>query len=226
MKFPLPIPECPSNKLVVFDEFSPEEVTKLEALIESSEYKALATKESAYYRGAWLATKIGRSESESLNLLLMAIWAVTPSWDSIPATSASNDRLRFYQREFEDRVKRLPETAPLEERVWAQARAANALRQMRDFSAAEIMRRKAEASLASGPTKGWDTYLSNLKIVIARKDSSVEPLDMVPSDQRGAVCAFGSVEGEFNKSICVQPEVAGRVAELRKMREQENQSAK
>lgn len=226
VRFPFPIAECPSNKLVVFDEFSPEEVTKLQALIESAEYKALVAKESAYYRGSWLAARIGRSEGESLGLLLSAIWTVTPSWDSTPATEASREKFRSYQNEFVERAKRLSTETPPLERVWMQARATNALRQMGEFSAAEAMRRAAEASLASAPDMGWGSYLSELKIVIDRKDSSVEPLDMVPTNQRDLICTYGTIEGDFNKSVCAQPEVVNRVAELRKMREQAIQSAK
>src|SRR5688572_24390460 len=39
-EFPMELPQCPGNGLVVFDEFSGDEADRLKTLVESPEYKA------------------------------------------------------------------------------------------------------------------------------------------------------------------------------------------
>jgi hypothetical protein len=78
LPFPFPLPECPSNKLVVFDKVSTQDAENLARLIGTADYKRLIGSETTYYRAYWLAGKLGRPEVLRLGLLLSAIWQVTP----------------------------------------------------------------------------------------------------------------------------------------------------
>ena len=184
LSFPLPIPECPGNKLIVFDDFTPSEVAVLESLIASEEYKDLIASETTYYRAYWLATKLGRPEPQSLGLLLSAIWQVSPGAGESTVAQMSKSSLRRYQLMFVERVRRIGPGLQAKEQLWLTARAANAARQLGQFKEAEQLRARAERSLAYLPERGgWGTYLAKLKAVIARRDSGVEPLDMIPKQQ-------------------------------------------
>lgn len=141
MPFPFPLPECPSNRLVIFDDYTPAEVTKLTTLIATPDYRALVARDVPHYPAAWLATRIGRAEPESLWLLLRAIWSVTPD----ELTNGDATLAERYQTEFAARVAALPATTSPTDRRALAARAANALRQLGRFEEAEAMRRTAVA---------------------------------------------------------------------------------
>jgi hypothetical protein len=216
LPFPFPLPECPGNKLIVFDEFTPAETATLARLIATADYKRLVEAETTYYRGYWLADKMGRPKSESLGLLLSAIWQVTPEpVPDAPADTGNGEQLRRYQALFVEQVRQMgPALAP--DQLWLQARAANAARQMKRFDEAEALRRQAETTLSSRTDKGgWDTYLASLQKVIARKDASVEPLDMIPDQQAGLICAETPPSDAVGKSVCARPAVTEMIERVR-----------
>src|SRR5215213_996323 len=57
--FPLAIPECPDNGLVLYKDYTPEEVAKLEPLVASEAYQALRKDDTPYYRAYWLMKQMG-----------------------------------------------------------------------------------------------------------------------------------------------------------------------
>jgi hypothetical protein len=217
LPLPFPIPECPSNKLVVFGKFSTDEITSLSQLISTIEYERLVASETTYYRAYWLATKLGRPEPEALGLLLSAIWQVSPGDMSAASTAESAAQFRRYQETFVSRVLHMGTDISVNDRLWLVARAANAARQLRKFDTAETLHRQAVASLENVTDKGgWDKYLTRLDAVIGRRDESIEPLDMIPDRQIAYVCAYRKPLNKFNGAICAKPGVAAEVVNLRK----------
>jgi hypothetical protein len=217
LPFPLPIPECPSNKLVVFDRFTDTEVAALTRLVASPDYKALlVAEEGPYYRASWLATALGRPEPQALLMLLKAIWGVTPGDMGPRDTPDIRTKMARYQREFVERVRKLPAGIAPDDQQWLELRAANALRQLALFPEAERMRQKAVATLRLATDKGGsEPYLEQLRIAIARKDASIEPLDMIPSRQISFACSRRVTYTDFEKPICTSPEMASQIDAIR-----------
>ena len=219
MQFPFPVPECPDNHLVVFDRFSETDKAALAVLIATPVYaKLVAQKDSAHYRAAWLAARVGRPESAVLGWLQAALWAQTPGPRDGPDTPEMRARRTRYASEFVERVRHLPANISLKDRLWSTARAANQLRQMGDFAGAEAMRRDAMALLGQpGVGEGWDAYLTKLGPVIARQDASAEPLDMIPAREAAYRCAkpgdapLSAVEVR----LCTTPTIAAEIAKLK-----------
>lgn len=219
MPFPFPLPECPSNRLVIFDDYSPAEVAKLTALIATPDYRALVAGDVPHYRAAWLASRLGRAETESLWLLLSAIWSVTPD-DGAKGNATLAER---YQTEFAARVATLPATTPPAERRALSARAANALRQLGRFDDAERMRRTAAAITPatdedSDETAGWQTFFTALAPVIAAHDARIEPVALLGGMQQPLACLDAKTLTAADRAICDSADVAKRVADIRKSR--------
>lgn len=217
LPFPFPLPECPTNKLIMFDDYSESEVAALSRLIEMADYKRLVGSETTYYRAYWLATRLGRPEPEALGLLLSAIWQVSPGELTGRGTAESAVQFRRYQQIFINKVRHLKPSIVGKDRVWLEARAANAARQLGRFDAAEELRRRALASLGKVADKGgWNRYLTLLATVIARRDDSIEPLDMIPQQQIAWACASRKPAHAFDRAVCAKLNVSARVPNLGK----------
>lgn len=164
LPFPLPVPECPGNKLIAFDTFSEAERQKLGGLIMSDEYQRLIKADTTYYRAYWLAKALGRPKPQALGLLLSAIWQVSPGEFAGEGNEKGDPRLRRYQSTFTSEVRALDSEIAAKDRVWLQARAANAARQMRRFPA------EAMPSLASAQRRfGHDYRHSRTSLVLSGK---------------------------------------------------------
>ena len=219
LPFPFPVPECPGNKLIAFDKFSESEQAALASIIVTVDYRRLIETDTTYYRAYWLANKLGRSKPQALGLLLSAIWQVSPGEMSEAATDENRAQLARYQSTFVSEVRHLSPSVEAKDRIWLEARAANAARQMMQFDEAERLRKQAVKSLAGVTEKrGWDTYLATLHDVISRNDASVEPLDMIPEQQVAFTCINQQPLNAFDRAACAKPKVAARIAELRKLR--------
>ena len=219
LPFPFPLPECPTNKLVVFDDFTASETAALAGLIATASYNRLIDTDTTYYRASWLATRLGRPESQALGLLLSAIWQVSPGEMADRTTAKSNAQFTRYQSELISEVGRLSAAVTANDRIWLQARAANAARQMKQFDRAEHLRAQAGITLAGlAQKRGWDVYLAKLQEVIVRKDASIEPLDMIPEQQVAFTCMRQEPATAFDRAVCAKPDVAARIAIVRKSR--------
>jgi hypothetical protein len=217
LPFPFPVPECPNNKLIVFDDFSTEETATLARLIAAEDYKRLIGAETTYYRAYWLAMKLGRPKPQALGLLLSAIWQVSPGQMADRPSQNGAAQLDRYQKAFVNEARRLDPAVQAKDRVWIEARAANTAWQMGQFTEAERLRQQAEKSLtAVSDKRGWDTYLARLQAVISRRDAEVEPLDMIPEQQITHTCVDRPTLNAFDRAACAKPEVAAAVAKLRK----------
>ncbi|MFV0624832.1 hypothetical protein ACBY01_12595 [Sphingomonas sp. ac-8] len=215
LPFPLPIPECPTNHLVIFDEFDAKDIARLTPLIASERYRAILG-ETVYYRAFWLADQLGRPPEQSLSLLMRAIWEVRPGTGDDTGMPDLQRQAARYQQTFVERVDRLPTQVPQLERAWLEARAANTLREMEAFGRAERFRTRALASavgLAQDDSPA--AYLEQLAVVIARHDASAEPLDMIPSQQATFACVdLAGSRDAFVRKTCDEPERAKAVAEV------------
>jgi hypothetical protein len=176
--FPNPIPECPGNRLVVFKDFSKDEIKALTPLLETPAYRALWA-DTTYYRLAWLARELGVKDVDAGWVLLQASWQA----DGDPARKAR------YQREFVAAVDASSGPDDLGT-LSLQARAVNAERELGDFGAAAARGGALKARIAAVSAKpadqdqadnfkGLDDFVARLQVAIARKDAASEPLDLI-----------------------------------------------
>ncbi len=206
---PLPLPECPDNGLVLYKEYSPEEVAKLEPLIASARYQALRESDTQYYRAYWLMKELGVGPEDYLWALLQASWQA----DGKPEL-----RARYLGELIEDSAKVAPDTADLNW-IGMEAHAINALRELGRFDEARsrldmVPLQPLDVRLPTGAAtdpavqdarkrRTWLAFLKSLKTVIERKDSSLEPLDLIPRAVALDKCIdeAASLTG-FAKSFC------------------------
>ncbi len=201
--FPRPMPECPGNGLVLFARFTPAETEQLGRWIASPVYRGMRATESPFYRAYWLAKKIGRPDADAIELLLPAIWNMKDEDGADPR----RPRTTRYQRVLVAAVEAAPADVAVDDRVWLQGQAANALREMGEFVAAERMRTRAEQALGQVTRPGLAPFLAKLKGVIARGDRGDEPLDMIPDVQAAILCKNGPPPGAFARGYCARPEI-------------------
>ena len=176
--FPHPIPECPGNRLVVFKDFSKDEIKTLTPLLETPAYRALWA-DTAYYRLAWLARELGVKDVDAGWVLLQASWQT----DGDPARKAR------YQREFVAAVDAASGPDDLST-LSLQARAVNAERELGEFDAAGARAGAMKARIAAVSAKpadpdqadnfkGLGDFVTRLQLAIERKDAASEPLDLI-----------------------------------------------
>jgi len=208
--FPRPIPECPGNGLVVFGDFTPTETAKLAKWVETPVYQSMRKTESPFYRAYWLEKKVGRPDADAIEQLLPAIWSAKEDDGADP----KRPRTARYQRVLVDAVQKLPPGVPLDDRIWLESQAANALREMGKFDAAEKMLEHGEAELPRTMRPALATYIGLLRTVIARRDRSDEPLDMIPDVQAAIICKGKSKPDPFDRGFCAQPKIASIVKQI------------
>lgn len=225
--FPILLPECPGNGLVIFAKFTPEQVKKLGPVVASPAYQALRKSESSYYRAAWLADAIGEKRQAAW-LMLSATWEAKNA-------DAAGERARRYGAAFAASAMALPVDAKDFQSIALRARAANALRELGQFEEAETLRASiviapdvggADKNAAENRT-GWAGYLAKLAGPVARRDASRQPIDMM--NDRDAVfrCLGAEVAVRykrpapppltaFESEYCARPELAEQLAARRK----------
>lgn len=222
--FPMALPECPDNGLVLYKDYTAEEVAKLEPLIAGDAYRALKPEHTQYYRAYWLMREMGVEPQRYLWALLQAGWEA----DGKPELRAR------YLGELAE-VSATLEARPTDLNwIGMAGRAINALRELGRFDEAmarldklPLQRLAAAAPATAGADTpearearakgGWRTYFQSLRKVIARKDASSEPFDMLPRTMALANCidkADGL--GEHERAFC-EAETVG-VEELRTSR--------
>lgn len=202
--FPRPLPECPGNGLVIFANFTPEETAQLANWIATPVYQAMRKAESPFYRAYWLAMKIHRPEADAIEQLLPAIWEAKEE----DAKDPRRPRTTRYQRVLVNAVEHVLPAVSLDDTIWLRSQAANALREMGKFDAAERMRQQAASELPRSTRPGLADYLHRLQAVIARHDRSDEPLDMIPNVQAALICKHEQKRSAFNQAYCDQPSIA------------------
>lgn len=223
VRFPLALPECPDNGLVLYKDYDPAEIAKLEPLVASEAYRALRKEETQYYRAYWLMREMGVPPERYLWALLQASWE---------AEGRPELRKRYLAELVEASVKVPPRPADL---TWIgmEGRAINALRELGRFDEALARLEKvplaslaapaaatAEAPAQARSRRGWQHFFSGMRAAIERKDSSVEPIDLLPRS-----IAYGRCLDEADKldgtgrAFC-EKETAG-IAELKAARDKQ-----
>jgi hypothetical protein len=219
--FPLALPQCPSNALVVYREFKPEEIAALTALVQSPEYQALRP-ESPYFRAAWLAQRMDAADPFSaLFLLLSATWEV----DDAPETKAR------YQRAFAEGAISVPIDVANIDTLFLHYRRANALRELGDFAGAraalDVLPRAAldvnvpkdrkvpysARSDASSRRFLFDN-IPLMRKVIEAGDSSSFPIELMDSDMAGWACADLTDAGAPLHPRCAEPAVREQMQDI------------
>jgi hypothetical protein len=195
VKFPLALPECPDNGLVLYKGYDPGEVAKLEPLVASEAYRALRKDETQYYRAYWLMREMGVRPELYLWALLQASWE---------AEAKPELRKRYLEELVEASAKVPPSPADLNW-IGMEGRAINALRELGRFD--EALARLDKVPLAGleapAPTgaaatpqalaqarsrRGWRTFFTAIRPAIERRDSSSEPLDLLPRGVAAGRC--------------------------------------
>lgn len=181
--FPLELPECPGNGLIVYKEtFEPAELTRLGALIETPGYRALRGGDTSYYRLSWLLREMGAARGEVLWALVQATWQ-----------PADESALRArYLGELAVAAAAEPDAPADLPGYGLRAYGINALRELGRFGeAAALLARTPLAPLRPGGSlpgaedgqrAGWLQHYSRLAALLARRDRSVDPAAFRPRE--------------------------------------------
>jgi hypothetical protein len=218
---PTPLPECPSNGLVLYKDYTPAEVEKLTPLVGSDEYQALRKGDTQYYRAYWLMKKMEVPAQLQLLALLQAGWET----DGKPELRAR------YLAEFAEASAKV-DRHPGELRwIGMEARAVNALRELGRFDAAKarlegIPLASLDVKIPEGAAtdkatsdarlrRAWFAFLTAMGPAIERKDASRDPIDLLPRTVALARCLDAPAGlGEAGKAFCEKEK-----PELDKLRE-------
>jgi hypothetical protein len=188
--FPLALPECPDNGLVLYKDYDAEEVARLEPLVASPAYQALRAEDTAYYRAYWLMKAMGLPPERHLWALLQASWEA----DARPALRAR------YLAELADESARAPAAPESVNWIGMEGRAVNALRELGRFDEALARLDKvpldalkagaaAKPETAEAKTKrGWLDYFESQRALIARADRGSEPFELLPRREALSRC--------------------------------------
>lgn len=215
LPLPEPLHECPGNKLVIYRVFTPDEVKQLEPLIASESYRDMVASETSYYRAAWLDRQLKPHDNSWAWILLRATWQA----DHRPALKTR------YQTEFVAAAAATP--AKPDDIIWLvlQLRAVNALRELGRFDeAVALLRGLPRDALQAKPGEterdarnraSWTDFMAKLERAAARRDASIEPLDLIDTSTATGKCVdmtpaerIASING-----FCTQPEMAKRIDE-------------
>lgn len=194
--FPMPIPVCPSNLLPIYSKFTPQEIAKLEPLVGSAEYRAMATANKPYFNAAWLMEKSGAKPEVVAWMIVKASWEA----DEQPQLK------RAYQQSYVTRIMALPETGDATDWLFYQVRAANGLRELSRFDEAAALiatlQPKAIALVAAAkaePVKDNDkdrlesaeylvSFLEKLAETSIARNPSSEPIAMLDPRSAKSMC--------------------------------------
>ncbi len=224
---PAPLPECPGNGLVLYKDYTDDEVKTLEPLVASEDYQALRKTDTQYYRAYWLMRQMGVGPEDYLWALLQASWE---------AEGKPELRARYLAELAEQSAKVPPNPADMDW-IGMEGRAINALRELGHFDEAEARLEKVplaglDVPVPMGPgaspkaieaakaKHNWLTFFRQLKVAIARKDSSTEPFDMIPRGVAIGYCldrAPDSLDAN-QKGFCTKEQAAVDAARAERAR--------
>lgn len=236
--FPMPVPACPDNDLVLYKKFSKEEIRQLELLLKSPDFQKVR-QETTHYRIAWFMRAL-RDVNE-----MSALWMVNQaSWQA----DDNPERKARYQREFAEGVAELPTEPENLDWIVLQGRAANAWRELGEFDRAKQVLASVSttsldvpipAEVATGTTasglgktvsnygeieaaknkRGWLSYFTGLKALIEQQDRASEPLNMIPVREVAGKCMDMASAGQQLDPYCENEAVKKQIEGFRKVRE-------
>jgi hypothetical protein len=212
--YPLELPECPKNGLVLYKDYEAAEVAKLTPLVASAAYQALRKEHVPFYRAYWLMGEMGIAAAPRLIALQRAIWAA----DGKPELRAR------YLAEFAEETAKLPRKPEDVNWIGMEGRAVNALRELGNFDEASARLAKlplsalavaepkitdrSPAAAQARARRNWSSYFNNLKAVIARRDASAEPFEMLPKREWTGRCIDGRGLSETQQAYCTAQSAA------------------
>jgi hypothetical protein len=226
--WPMPLPECPGNGLVLYKDYSPQEVAKLEPLVAADAYQALRKEDSQYYRAYWLMKQMGLGPEDYLWVLLQASWQA----EDRP------DLRKRYLAELAAESAKVPVRPGDLNWIGMEGRAVNALRELGRFEeaqarldkvpvkaldvAAPVAGDQSAAAKQARVRRAWLHYFEQMRIVLARKDPSLEPFELLPRSIALGRC-LGDSSGlvEAQAAFCAGEQAA--VDQLRAARAKEAQ---
>ena len=181
----VPVTECPSNGLPLFDDFSDEELALLEPAIAMPEFVSMRASETQRYRVAWLMEQLGRAPVDIASTLLVATWEADGNFD----------QKTRYQGEYVMLVTGIERTEEnADSWFFLHTRAANALRELGYFEeAANLITRINREEYFPDDTeiRGYvEQYFANLGALVAEENYVVEPANMVPTYQAAMRCGL------------------------------------
>jgi hypothetical protein len=207
--FPLDLPRCPGNGLIVFDKFSAADLERLTPLIASAEYRAMLPVETDYFLAAWLMEKLGRDPLDVAWMVVQASWQA----DGKPALKTR------YQSDYVERIRAVERKD--DEFLWLvmQGRAVNGLRELGRFDEARtllaslpvksldvaIPKERKDASASEGgdtvlnreeidaaeSKRSFFQYFGTLEDLIRRRIAASDPLQMMPKRDAAMKCREG-----------------------------------
>jgi hypothetical protein len=204
--YPSALPECPDNGLVLYKDYSEEEVAKLTPLVASEAYQALRS-ETPYYRAYWLMKQMGVDSGRYLLALLEAAWQA----DDRPELRAR------YLTEFAEESGKVDPRPDDMNWIGMEGRAINALRELGRFDDASTRLAKMPLDALQAPVldtgteaakrsaqarQMWLGYFAGLKTAIARKDASLEPFEMIPRQLALSWCIDRPVLEAHQQAFC------------------------
>lgn len=205
--FPLDLPRCPGNGLIVFETFSPADLAGLEPLIASAEYRSMLPVETDYFLAAWLMEKLGRRPLDVAWMIVQASWQA----DGKPALKAR------YQVDYVERIRAI-ERKNDDDFLWIvmQGRAVNGLRELGRFDEARVLlaslpvkmldvtipgEKKAESASGGGDSvvnreeidaaenkRSFFQYFRKLENLIEKRIAASDPLQMMPERDAAMRC--------------------------------------
>lgn len=228
--FPLEMPQCPDNGLVIFDEFTKVDLDQLKVLIASPDYRAMRDREMHYYLAAWLMAKMGRAPIDAAWMMVQASWQA----DSDP------DQKRRYQQAYVEAIRALPQDKDNIDWLIMQGRAVNGLRELERFDEAkallaslplaaldvEVPAEKEIGTTASGLGKqisnadeirqaerkrSFLNYFKEVGSLIDRGEAASEPLVFIPKREAAARCKSTNLS-DSDKAFCDSPDMQAAIA--------------
>lgn len=203
-----PLPVCPGNGLVVYRDFTADELTRLPTLLQSPQFAEVRAIEQPYYAASFIERSLAPASLQATWLLLQASWRVD-------GNAALKTR---FQQEFVTAAQSAAFDPANEESVVLRLRMANALRELGRFDEAEA----AFATLSTVSLEGADglaDYVTLLRRVNARGDTSAEPLDAIPPIAAASLCLAHEGEADWDQhGLCREPELAAEVERIRENR--------
>lgn len=225
--FPLALPECPDNGLVLYKDYTPEEVAKLEPLVASEAYQALRKEDTPYYRAYWLMKAMGLGPERYLWALLQASWEAEPK----------PELRKRYLAELAETSGQVPPRPGDLNWIGMEGRAINALRELGRFDEALARLEKVpvstlnvelpagagasqEAVAQARVRRGWHNFFTAIRPVIDRRDSSIEPLELLPRSIALSRCLESADKlDEAGRAYCTKESAA--VEALRNARDKQ-----
>ena len=208
----IPVPECPGNGLILFqDEFSREELNLLTEAIAHPEFAVLREEHAQFYRIAWLQQRIGADSYDRATSLMIAGWQA----------DGNADLKRQYQREFVAAASALDTLAGQEDAwFWLNLRAANALRELGRFDEAAALLLQLESS--SALPQAEDERESALGLIqglgrlVGEANPYPEPTNLIPPEMAAERClAVNAALSAAERTACASDEVQEAISERR-----------